>query len=60
MNLEMMAPVMFGSLIVFLLIGYPVAFALGAVGLLFSWIGIHFDLLRPSCCKPCRARCSTS
>ncbi|SMF10321.1 TRAP transporter large permease [Pseudogulbenkiania subflava] len=47
MNLEMMAPVMFGSLILFLLIGYPVAFALGAVGLLFSWIGIHFDLLRP-------------
>lgn len=47
MNFELMAPIMFGSLIVFLLIGYPVAFSLAAVGLLFSWIGIHFELLRP-------------
>ncbi|WP_024302004.1 TRAP transporter large permease subunit [Pseudogulbenkiania sp. MAI-1] len=47
MNLAMMAPTMFGALIAFLLIGYPVAFALAAVGLLFSWIGIHFELLRP-------------
>ena len=47
MSLEMLAPIMFCSLIAFLLIGYPVAFALGAVGLLFSWIGIHFELLRP-------------
>ncbi|RQW28904.1 TRAP transporter large permease subunit [Rhodobacteraceae bacterium CH30] len=47
MSLEMLAPIMFVSLIFFLLIGYPVAFALSAVGLLFSWIGIHFDLLRP-------------
>ncbi|WP_174874533.1 TRAP transporter large permease [Vogesella oryzae] len=47
MSFEMMAPIMFGSLILFLLIGFPVAFSLSAVGLLFSWIGIHFDLLRP-------------
>ncbi|KMJ54235.1 C4-dicarboxylate ABC transporter [Vogesella sp. EB] len=47
MSLDLMAPIMFVSLIFFLLIGYPVAFALSAVGLLFSWIGIHFDLLRP-------------
>ncbi len=47
MSLDMLAPIMFCSLIAFLLIGYPVAFALGAVGLLFSWIGIHFELLRP-------------
>jgi len=47
MNLELMAPIMFCALIGFLLIGYPVAFALSAVGLLFSWIGIHFELLRP-------------
>ncbi|MCP9760816.1 TRAP transporter large permease subunit [Aquitalea sp. S1-19] len=47
MSLEMLAPIMFVSLIFFLLIGYPVAFALSAVGLLFSWIGIYFDLLRP-------------
>ena len=36
-----MAPIMFVSLIVFLLIGYPVAFALGANGLLFFVIGVE-------------------
>ncbi len=41
MSHEMLAPVMFASLIIFLLIGYPVAFALSAVGLLFSFIGIE-------------------
>ena len=30
-----MAPIMFASLVVFLLLGYPVAFALAANGLLF-------------------------
>ncbi|MBB5018986.1 tripartite ATP-independent transporter DctM subunit [Chitinivorax tropicus] len=43
-----MAPIMFLSLIVFLLIGYPVAFALSAVGLLFAIIGINMGLLQPS------------
>ena len=37
---EVMAPLMFGGLIVFLLIGYPAAFSLGAVGLFFCLIGI--------------------
>jgi len=36
---ELMAPLMFAGLVVFLLIGYPVAFALGANGLLFGLIG---------------------
>ncbi len=36
-----MAPIMFVSLIVFLLIGYPVAFALAANGLLFFIIGVE-------------------
>ncbi|MCO5066187.1 MAG: TRAP transporter large permease subunit [Rhizobiaceae bacterium] len=36
-----MAPIMFCSLIVFLLIGYPVAFALAANGLLFFFIGVE-------------------
>ncbi|MCZ0961681.1 TRAP transporter large permease [Paracoccus benzoatiresistens] len=36
-----MAPIMFVSLIVFLLIGYPVAFALAANGLLFFVIGVE-------------------
>lgn len=36
-----MAPIMFLSLIVFLLIGYPVAFSLAANGLLFFLIGVE-------------------
>ncbi|QLQ03947.1 MAG: TRAP transporter large permease subunit [Thiobacillus sp.] len=42
-----MAPLMFLGLVAFLLLGYPVAFALAANGLLFAGIGIaagHFDL----------------
>ncbi len=38
---ELMAPLMFGGLVAFMLIGYPVAFSLGAVGLLFGVIGIE-------------------
>ncbi|HWK64759.1 MAG TPA: TRAP transporter large permease subunit [Rhizobiaceae bacterium] len=36
-----MAPIMFFSLIIFLLIGYPVAFSLAANGLLFFFIGVE-------------------
>jgi len=36
-----MAPIMFASLIIFLLIGYPVAFSLAANGLLFFVIGVE-------------------
>ncbi len=36
-----MAPIMFGSLIVFLLLGYPVAFSLVANGLFFFFIGVE-------------------
>jgi TRAP-type mannitol/chloroaromatic compound transport system permease large subunit len=36
-----MAPIMFMALVVFLLIGYPVAFSLGAVGLVFFFIGVE-------------------
>ena len=36
-----MAPIMFLSLIVFLLLGYPVAFSLAANGLLFFFIGVE-------------------
>lgn len=38
---EMMAPLMFGGLVVFMLIGYPVAFSLSAVGLFFAFIAIQ-------------------
>ena len=36
-----MAPVMFGALVIFLLIGYPVAFSLAANGILFGLIGVE-------------------
>ncbi|WP_137936602.1 TRAP transporter large permease subunit [Chitinivorax sp. B] len=48
MSHSMMAPIMFASLIAFLLMGYPVAFALSAVGLLFAIIGIEMGLLQPA------------
>jgi len=38
---ENIAPIMFVALVVFLLLGYPVAFSLGAVGLLFFVIGVE-------------------
>lgn len=39
-----MAPIMFVGLIVFLLMGYSVAFALGACGLFFGWLGIKLGV----------------
>jgi tripartite ATP-independent transporter DctM subunit len=39
--LDMMAPLMFGALVVFMLFGYPVAFSLSAVGLVFAVIAIE-------------------
>jgi tripartite ATP-independent transporter DctM subunit len=38
---DLMAPVMFAGLVVFMLIGYPVAFSLAAVGLSFGFIAIQ-------------------
>ena len=43
-----MAPIMFSALLVFLLIGYPVAFSLAAVGMTFGLIGIELGLLTPN------------
>ncbi len=43
-----MAPIMFASLIVFLLFGYPVAFALGACGLFFGVVGVEMGLMPQS------------
>ena len=41
------APIMFVGLIVFLLLGYPVAFALAANGIFFGLLGIKLGLLQP-------------
>jgi len=40
-----MAPIMFGGLVFFLLLGFPVAFSLAACGLFFGFIGIELGLL---------------
>ena len=42
-----MAPIMFFGLIVLLLLGYPVAFALASNGLAFGVIGIELGLFSP-------------
>ena len=42
-----MAPIMFAALVIFLLLGYPVAFALAANGLFFGLIGIGLGLFQP-------------
>ncbi|MFN7425266.1 MAG: TRAP transporter large permease subunit [bacterium] len=47
MGIELLAPAMFATMIVFLLIGYPVAFSLAAVGLAFSLIGIEAGAFGP-------------
>ena len=39
------APIMFAGLIAFLLMGFPVAFSLGACGIFFGFIGIELGLL---------------
>jgi len=44
MDAEILAPLMFLGLVVFLLFGYPVAFALAANGLVFAGIGIAAGL----------------
>jgi tripartite ATP-independent transporter DctM subunit len=47
MLIHYMAPIMFASLVIFLLLGYPVAFSLAANGLIFGLIGIELGLFRP-------------
>src|SRR5207253_1238457 len=47
MLIHSMAPIMFTSLVVFLLLGYPVAFSLAANGLIFGLLGIELGLFRP-------------
>ena len=39
------APIMFGSLLLFLLTGFPVAFALASAGMVFGWIGVELGLV---------------
>jgi tripartite ATP-independent transporter DctM subunit len=48
MGLELMAPLMFAGLVVFLLMGYPVAFSLAFTGLAFGLLGIELGMLEPA------------
>jgi tripartite ATP-independent transporter DctM subunit len=45
--IQNMAPIMFAALVVVLLLGYPAAFSLGAVGLFFALIGIELGQFAP-------------
>ena len=49
------APVMFAGLIVFLLLGFPVAFSLGACGLFFALWACSWMCFRPACWPGCRS-----
>lgn len=44
---EWLGPAMFGAALIFLAIGYPVAFSLGGVAILFSLIGIGLGIFDP-------------
>lgn len=46
--IENMAPIMFASLVIVLLLGYPVAFSLAAVGFGYGLLGIELGLLPAS------------
>src|SRR3954468_13161649 len=46
--LDYMAPLMFAGLVVFLLVGYPVAFSLAFTGLAFAMLGMHLGMLQPA------------
>ncbi len=41
-SMEMMAPLMFVALVFVMLIGFPVAFSLGALGLGFGFLAVHW------------------
>jgi len=43
-----LAPIMFLNLVVFLLLGFPVAFSLAAIGMLYGLIAIEFGLMQPA------------
>src|ERR1700739_776961 len=48
-TLEMMPPLMFGGLVLAMLIGFPVAFTLAAVGISFGFLAIHLGFFDMNC-----------
>ena len=49
--IENIGPLMFGTLVIVLLLGYPVAFSLAAVGIGYAILGIYLGLLTPRCSR---------
>ena len=47
MTMTMMAPTMFGALILFMIIGFPVAFSLAALGFTFAFWAISLGFFKP-------------
>src|ERR1700676_5165912 len=45
--IQNLAPIMFGSLVIVLLLGYPAAFSLAAVGLIYEPVGIGLSVIHP-------------
>ena len=50
--LEWMPPLMFAGLVVFMIIGYPVAFSLAAVGFFFGFMSIEIGYFTMPSCRP--------
>src|SRR5262249_22050461 len=46
--IQNLAPIMFGSLVIVLLLGYPAAFSLAFVGLFFALVGIELGQFQPN------------
>ena len=46
--MDNLAPIMFGSLIIFLLFGYAVTFSLAACGLFFGLVGVELGMIQPA------------
>lgn len=47
MNPDLLSLLMFGAVLVFLAIGYPVAFSLGGVALIFTFVGMALGIFDP-------------
>ncbi|MBC2769567.1 TRAP transporter large permease [Pusillimonas minor] len=45
---ENLAPIMFFNLVVFLLLGFPVAFGLAAIGILYGLVAVELGMIQPA------------
>jgi len=59
-----MAPIMFVSLIIFLMFGYAVSFSLAACGLFFGFVGVELGVIQATFLQSfhfaCLASCKTT